>query len=69
MPFSRHWPRPNGGLLEEVLAAQRADAARLAQLRADQLARAEYEAGLAKPHYQAVDPDNRLVAAELERRS
>jgi hypothetical protein len=56
-------------LLEEVLSAQRADVTRLAKLRADQLARAEYEAGLAKPHYQAVDPDNRLVAAELERRS
>src|SRR5712692_1061710 len=34
-------------LLEEVLAAQRADMTRLAQLRADQVARAEYEAGLA----------------------
>jgi DNA invertase Pin-like site-specific DNA recombinase len=55
-------------LLEEVLCAQRADAARLATLRADQLARAEYEAGLAQRHYQAVDPANRLVAAELERR-
>src|SRR5712692_4563942 len=55
-------------LLEEVLAAQRADVTRLEKLRADQLARAEYEAGLAQRHYQAVDPDNRLVAAELERR-
>lgn len=54
-------------LLEEVLSAQRADAARLATGRADQVARAEYEAGLAKLHYQAVDPANRLVAAELER--
>jgi len=54
-------------LLEEVLAAQRADVGRVAKLRADQLARAEYEAGLAQRHYQAVDPNNRLVAAELER--
>jgi hypothetical protein len=54
-------------LLEEVLATQRADVARLEKLRADKLARAEYEAGLAQRHYQAVDPDNRLVAAELER--
>ncbi len=40
----------------------------MAKLRADQLARAEYEAGLAQRYYQAVDPANRLVAAELERR-
>lgn len=56
-------------LLEELLAAQQADVTRLAKLRADQVARAEYEARLAQRHYQAVDPDNRLVAAELERRS
>jgi hypothetical protein len=55
-------------LLEEVLAAQQADRARLAQHYADQLTRAEYEARLAQRQYQAVDPDNRLVAAELERR-
>jgi hypothetical protein len=55
-------------LLEEVLAAQQADRARVAQLRADRVVRAEYEARLAQRHYQAVDPDNRLVAAELERR-
>src|SRR6266566_9813794 len=41
---------------------------RVAQLRADRVVRAEYEARLAQRHYQAVDPDNRLVAAELERR-
>src|SRR5438128_2227426 len=55
-------------LLEEVLAAQRADATRLTQQYADRVVRAEYEARLAQRHYQAVDPDNRLVAAELERR-
>jgi len=31
------------------------------------LERAEYEAGLAKRRYEAVDPENRLVARELER--
>jgi hypothetical protein len=31
------------------------------------LERAEYEAGLARRRYEAVDPDNRLVARELER--
>jgi DNA invertase Pin-like site-specific DNA recombinase len=55
-------------LLEDTLAAQRAEQARLAQQHADQVARAEYEARLAERQYQAVDPDNRLVAAELERR-
>jgi DNA invertase Pin-like site-specific DNA recombinase len=54
-------------LLEEVLAAQRADHARLVQQHADQVTRAAYDARLAHRRYQAVDPDNRLVAAELER--
>ncbi len=53
-------------LLDEVLAAERADHTRLAQQYADQVARATYEARLAQRQYQAVDPDNRLVAAELE---
>src|SRR5687768_10414981 len=35
---------------------------------AEQVARAEYEVRLAQRQYVAVDPDNRLVAAELERR-
>jgi DNA invertase Pin-like site-specific DNA recombinase len=55
-------------LLEEVLAAQQVDQARLLQYYKDQITRAEYEAGLAQRQYQAVDPDYRLVAAELERR-
>lgn len=54
-------------LLEEVLTAQQADQARLAQHYTDEVARAEYEAGLAQRQYQAVDPDYRLVASELER--
>ena len=33
-----------------------------------QLEQARYEARLAQRKYDAVDPDNRLVAAELERR-
>jgi DNA invertase Pin-like site-specific DNA recombinase len=55
-------------VLEAVLAAQRADHDRLAQQYLDQVKRAEYEAKLAERQYQAVDPDNRLVASELERR-
>jgi DNA invertase Pin-like site-specific DNA recombinase len=55
-------------LLDEVLAAQQADHARLAQQYIDQVTRAEYEVRLAQRQYQAVDPDHRLVAAELEHR-
>ncbi len=55
-------------LLDDVLAAQRADHARLARQYADQVTRAEYEARLPERQYRAVDPDNRLVAAEVERR-
>jgi DNA invertase Pin-like site-specific DNA recombinase len=54
-------------LLDEVLATQRADQARLAHYYADQMARADYAARLAQRQYQAVDPDHRLVASELER--
>jgi DNA invertase Pin-like site-specific DNA recombinase len=54
-------------LLDEVLAAQHVDQARLARQYADQVTRAEYEARLAEKRYRAVDPENRLVAAELER--
>ena len=55
-------------LLDEVLAAQQADHARAAQQHADRVTRAEYEARLAQRQYRAVDPEHRLVAAELERR-
>jgi DNA invertase Pin-like site-specific DNA recombinase len=55
-------------LLAETLAAQQADHERLVQHWQDQLRRAGYEARLAERQYQAVDPDNRLVAGTLERR-
>jgi hypothetical protein len=55
-------------LLDEVVAAQRADHARLAQHYADQAARAQYEAARARRQYETVDPDHRLVAAERFRR-
>lgn len=54
-------------VLDEVLATQRAEHARLAQQYADQVTRAAYEARLAQRRFHAIDPDNRLVAAELER--
>jgi DNA invertase Pin-like site-specific DNA recombinase len=54
--------------LDSVLAAQRADRERLERQWQDQLKRAQYDAHLAQRQYDAVDPVNRLVAAELERR-
>jgi hypothetical protein len=55
-------------LLDEVLAQRRADRATLLQQHRDRVAQAEYEAHLAQRQYDAIDPENRLVAAELERR-
>ena len=54
--------------LDDMLAAQRAERAQLEQVWQDQVKRAQYEAHLAQRQYDAVDPANRLVAAELERR-
>jgi DNA invertase Pin-like site-specific DNA recombinase len=54
-------------LLEEVLAERRQDQKRLERQHADQVKRAEYEARLAEKRYRSVDPENRLVAAELEK--
>lgn len=54
-------------LLEEVLVARDADHERIARHHQDQIRGAEYEVHLAEKHYQAVDPENRLVATELER--
>jgi hypothetical protein len=55
-------------LLEEALAQSRAEQERWNAHHVQQVQRASYEARLAQRQYQAVDPDNRLVAAELERR-
>ncbi len=54
--------------LQAVLADQEADRARVQQQWEERLKRARYDARLAERQYHAVDPDNRLVAAELERR-
>ena len=54
-------------VLEAVLAEQTSEQARLQQQWQERLKRAEYEVGLAQRRYNQVDPDNRLVAAELER--
>jgi DNA invertase Pin-like site-specific DNA recombinase len=54
--------------LEAVLAAQAAEREQLSRQWQERLKRARYEAHLAQRQYDAVDPDNRLVAGELERR-
>lgn len=54
--------------LDAVLQTQAADQERLHQHWHEQLKRVRYEARLAQRQYEAVDPDNRLVTAELERR-
>jgi DNA invertase Pin-like site-specific DNA recombinase len=54
--------------LEAVLASQQAERERLSRQWEERLKRARYEAHLAERQYDAVDPENRLVAAELERR-
>jgi DNA invertase Pin-like site-specific DNA recombinase len=54
--------------LEAILVSQRADRAHLERQWQDQLKRAQYEVHQAQRQYDVVDPENRLVAAELERR-
>lgn len=54
--------------LEAVLEAQANERAQLIRGWQERLTRTQYEAHLAGRQYHAVDPDNRLVAAELERR-
>lgn len=55
-------------LYEEVMAGERVSAEQAAQAQAQQLQRLEYQARLAEQQFCRVDPENRLVAAELERR-
>lgn len=54
-------------LLEEALEAQSADRERLLQHHRDNVKAATYEARLAERRYRATDPENRLVAGELEK--
>lgn len=54
--------------LAEVLAAQAVERQRLVRHWEQSRQRVRYAAQLAARQYHAVDPDNRLVAAELERR-
>jgi len=52
----------------QAVAAEQAIAAQQAQARGQQLERLRYEVALAERQFRRVDPENRLVAAELERR-
>jgi len=54
--------------LDAVIQTQAAEQACLHQQWQEQCQRAQYEVRLAQRQYDAVDPDYRLVAAELERR-
>ncbi len=53
--------------LAALLTKLAKEAEQLVQHHRDQVRRATYEAHLARRRYEAVDPDNRLVAASLER--
>jgi DNA invertase Pin-like site-specific DNA recombinase len=54
--------------LEALLSQRHQERAQLERHWQQQIQRATYEAHLARRRYEAVDPENRLVAAELERR-
>lgn len=54
--------------LEVLLTEQQAERQRLEQQWQERLKRVQYQVHLAERQYGAVDPENRLVAAELERR-
>ena len=53
---------------DEAMAAFDAHGRQVERARQQQLQRLRYEAGLADKQYRLVDPENRLVASELERR-
>ena len=52
----------------QAMAAKQATDAQLDQAHRQQIERLRYQAALAERQFNRVDPDNRLVAAELERR-
>ena len=55
-------------LYGKAVAALRQDEERVQQAQRQQVERLRYQARLAERQYNQADPDNRLVAAELERR-
>src|SRR5262249_2344699 len=55
-------------LYGQAMAALRREADQVQQAQRQQIDRLRYQARLAERQYNQADPDNRLVAAELERR-
>ncbi len=55
-------------IYERVLVEEQGAAEKVSRAHEQQLERVRYEAALAERQYNRCDPDNRLVAAELERR-
>src|SRR5262249_28905988 len=55
-------------LYSKAVAALHSDAEQVQQAHRQQIERLRYQARLAERQYNQADPDNRLVAAELERR-
>lgn len=53
---------------EQAVAAQQAEEAQVTHAHTQRLSRLRYETSLAQRQFLQVDPDNRLVAAELEKR-
>lgn len=53
---------------ERAVAAQQAEEAQVTHAHEQRLSRLRYEASLAQRQFMQVDPENRLVAAELEKR-
>jgi hypothetical protein len=67
-PFWRQWPPAEIDAWARARKAQRQSDEALRRAEAQQVDRLRYEARLAERQFNRVDPDNRLVAAELERR-
>lgn len=53
--------------LDEVLAQQKKEHQRLKKYHHQQIQKVQYEADLARRRYEQIDPENRLVASELEK--
>jgi FMN phosphatase YigB (HAD superfamily) len=65
---SQRWRRPKIDALSCARRAQQQAYKAIRSSAEQQLERRRYEAALAERQFNRVDPDNRLVAAELERR-
>ena len=64
---SRRWSPAELDVYDRVMASLSEEREQVRRARQQQLERLRYQARLAERQYQKADPDNRLVAAELER--